>query len=125
MKRTSDGMNEKSPLGGCEEYEVREDERGGRMGAADVVNECGYFTPTPAPTGHLLPPRGGEGKMGAMGVGQMTYPMGDSSAALGMTGEFGFALRTFPQILTFCENFVQIFLYGAYFYGGNENCFSR
>ena len=41
-------MNEKSPLGGCEEYEVREDERGGRMGAADVVNECGYFTPTSA-----------------------------------------------------------------------------
>jgi len=36
MKRTSDGMNEKSPLGDCEEYEVREDERGGKMGAEDV-----------------------------------------------------------------------------------------
>ena len=83
------------------------------------------ISPPHPPFGHLLPPRGGEGKMGAVSVGQMTHPMGDSSAALGMTGEFGFALRTFPQILTFCENFVQIFLYGAYFYGGNENCFSR
>ena len=57
MKRTSDGMNEKSPLGGCEEYEVREDERGGVMGAADV----GYGT-EPSPRG--------EGVSGADGCGE-------------------------------------------------------
>ena len=63
--------------------------------------------------------------MGGLGAVAGCKNGGDSSAALGMTGEFGFALRTFPQILTFCENFVQIFLYGAYFYVVNENCFSR